>query len=389
MTTPWSSKTIPTAAPVAPGLAGPSKAMLGVAGLCAAAIAATGYLAFNYDRGSEGDDNPAAATSPADTDDSGDERSFAASDTTANSPGASDDMSTADMSADSDDPSSSGDASTGDASSGDASSRETDQSGTDSTSRDVDAGETANDADDEAAGRTDSDPANSGAEKTDTEKSDSETADSEKSGTEKTDSNGDSSDTDATKDESAAAVSPHEPQDDINDTTRRAIFSRGILFLRGEVPTQEAADTIVAKAIAVMGEDRVVVQYTINPEAELTGSAPFIVEDVVLFESGSNVINPQFEPILNFGIALLRQNERVVITVVGHTDSHGSTLANEQLAHARTAMVAQYWLDRGVPATQIEAVIKGESEPIADNSTPEGAQANRRVEFIISGILLD
>ena len=171
------------------------------------------------------------------------------------------------------------------------------------------------------------------------------------------------------------------------DQTRRALLSGGVVYLRGAVPSQDVADQIEAKAAAVLGPDRVVVEYVIDPAVELAPSAPLVVEDVVLFAYGSAEINPAFEPLLDLGIALMQQNENVVITVIGHTDSSGSASYNRKLAGDRTAMVAQYWLDRGIPIGQIQTISKGEAEPVADDSTPEGAQANRRTEFIITGLL--
>jgi outer membrane protein OmpA-like peptidoglycan-associated protein len=171
------------------------------------------------------------------------------------------------------------------------------------------------------------------------------------------------------------------------DPTRRAIMSGGIVYLRGAVPSQEVADAIQAKAAAVLGADRVVVEYVIDPTVELSRSAPLVVEDVILFEYGSASINPEFFPLLDLGIALMYQNPSVVITVVGHTDSDGSFEFNQRLSEARAAAVTKYWVANGVSEHQFESRSLGETQPVADESSEAGAQSNRRVEFIISGLL--
>lgn len=176
-----------------------------------------------------------------------------------------------------------------------------------------------------------------------------------------------------------------DPED--HDATRRAVFAGGTLYLQGSVPNAEIATTIATKAAQVPGVREVMIDYVIDPDVELAGSAPLVVEDVVLFGYNSAELNPAYTPILDMGIALMNLNENVVITVIGHTDTDGSTASNLALAEARAAMVTQYWLDRGIPASQIDADIRGESDPVADESTPEGAAANRRVEFIITGLL--
>ncbi len=171
------------------------------------------------------------------------------------------------------------------------------------------------------------------------------------------------------------------------DPTRRAVMSGGIVYLRGAVPSQEIADAIQAKAAAVLGADRVVVEYVIDPTVELSLSAPLVVEDVILFEYGSASINPQFFPLLDLGIALMYQTPSVVITVVGHTDSDGSSDFNQRLSEKRAAAVISYWVANGVAEHQFESISLGETQPAADDSSEAGAQSNRRVEFIISGLL--
>jgi len=168
---------------------------------------------------------------------------------------------------------------------------------------------------------------------------------------------------------------------------RRAVLSGGKLYLRGEIPAQQVADVIVERASAVVGADNVIDEYVINPDAPLPDSAPLYVEDLVLFAFGSSGINPAFAPLLELGTLLMSQNPAVVITVVSHTDAAGSEAFNLRLSQQRGETVRQYWLDRGTAPSQIVIDARGESSPIADNETPEGAQLNRRAEFIITGLL--
>ncbi|EIJ34640.1 OmpA family protein [Thiothrix nivea] len=73
------------------------------------------------------------------------------------------------------------------------------------------------------------------------------------------------------------------------------------------------------------------------------------------------------------------------ISVVGHTDSVGSDAYNQTLSEKRAASVANYLVSKGVPAAAIQASGRGESQPIADNSTKAGRAANRRVDVTASG----
>lgn len=176
------------------------------------------------------------------------------------------------------------------------------------------------------------------------------------------------------------------PQRDTG-TVRQAVLADGILYLRGSVPSEEFGAAIAQQAELVVGPGNVVNQYEVDPEAPAVDSAPLYVADTVLFPTGGVQINPAFLPLLDLGTTLLRINENVTITVVAHTDSAGGAGFNQRLSQARAEVVRQYWIDQGVDEGRVVAQGKGEAEPIADNSTQEGKQLNRRAEFIVTGIL--
>lgn len=191
-------------------------------------------------------------------------------------------------------------------------------------------------------------------------------------------------------DDSAEVEQPTAPSVDVDengDVVRRAVLSGGVLYLRGAVPTQEISDIIEGKAVAVLGDDRVVNEYEIDPSAPIPEDGEIYVEDLVLFPYGSTEINPAFAPLLDLGAALLLQNPQATLTVVAHTDADGPAVYNLRLSQDRADQVAAYWVSQGVNPDQVVAIGRGEEDPIATNDTPEGAQANRRAEFIVSGLL--
>ena len=71
------------------------------------------------------------------------------------------------------------------------------------------------------------------------------------------------------------------------------------------------------------------------------------------------------------------------IQVNGYTDSTGGDAHNQELSQRRANSVAQYLISQGVSSNRIVANGFGSSNPIASNATPEGRQANRRVEVRI------
>lgn len=71
------------------------------------------------------------------------------------------------------------------------------------------------------------------------------------------------------------------------------------------------------------------------------------------------------------------------LLLVGHTDSVGTSSYNQGLSERRSRAVAAYLMSRGVASTRIQTAGRGETEPIASNSTDAGRQQNRRVEVAI------
>lgn len=104
------------------------------------------------------------------------------------------------------------------------------------------------------------------------------------------------------------------------------------------------------------------------------------------FSSGSADMTAQAQEIIKKLEDVSGKAARIVVT--GHTDNvplSGSTYTdNWELASARAASVVRSITESGtMPGTDLVAVSKGESAPIADNATPEGRQKNRRIEIEI------
>lgn len=78
---------------------------------------------------------------------------------------------------------------------------------------------------------------------------------------------------------------------------------------------------------------------------------------------------------------ILRDCQSVQIEISGHTDSQGREIMNEQLSQARADAVLNAIMARRVLTSNLSAKGYGESEPIADNGTEAGREANRRIEF--------
>jgi outer membrane protein OmpA-like peptidoglycan-associated protein len=103
----------------------------------------------------------------------------------------------------------------------------------------------------------------------------------------------------------------------------------------------------------------------------------------IKFDSGSDKIKPESYGTLQEIANVLKENPGVRIKIVGHTDSDGNATSNLELSKRRSASVKQFLVNEfGIQGDRMETDGKGQSEPVAPNTTPEGKANNRRVEFI-------
>jgi outer membrane protein OmpA-like peptidoglycan-associated protein len=103
----------------------------------------------------------------------------------------------------------------------------------------------------------------------------------------------------------------------------------------------------------------------------------------ITFASNSSDLNAQFYNALDGVSMVLKEYEKTVIEVAGHTDSSGSDQYNQSLSQRRAQSVASYLSSHGVQGTRLMTVGAGESHPVASNDTEQGKAANRRVEMTI------
>lgn len=103
----------------------------------------------------------------------------------------------------------------------------------------------------------------------------------------------------------------------------------------------------------------------------------------ILFDSGSDNLKPESMGIIRQIYQVLQQDGSINLKIVGHTDADGSddtnmTLSKQRAEAVKNALVNVYQIDQSRLTTEG----KGESEPVADNTTADGKSQNRRVEFI-------
>ena len=108
-------------------------------------------------------------------------------------------------------------------------------------------------------------------------------------------------------------------------------------------------------------------------------------DERVLFDSGRSAIKSEGQIYIDRVVIILKDKTKSNVVVEGYTDNVGSAEMNLRLSEARAQSVRSALVKAGVDAKRISAKGFGLSNPVADNSTPEGRQINRRTEILVLG----
>jgi outer membrane protein OmpA-like peptidoglycan-associated protein len=106
----------------------------------------------------------------------------------------------------------------------------------------------------------------------------------------------------------------------------------------------------------------------------------------ITFQVDRSEIRPDFFGVLTSVSLVLKEYEKTIVQVAGHTDNTGSDAYNQTLSEKRAQAVGSYLQAQGEQQVRLLIVGFGETHPIADNSTPDGRAQNRRVEITLSPV---
>lgn len=118
------------------------------------------------------------------------------------------------------------------------------------------------------------------------------------------------------------------------------------------------------------------------PQIVTTARGPSLTIDDVLFDFEESSLRLEAESTVEKAAAYLKSNPERSALVEGHTDHSGDAEYNQDLSVARSESLKDALMSFGINENRIKTKGLGESNPVADNGTFEGRQANRRVEVI-------
>lgn len=143
----------------------------------------------------------------------------------------------------------------------------------------------------------------------------------------------------------------------------------------------------------VEAEPEVTREVVIAPTAATvttTVSEQISISAALLFGFDSDVLSDDAKAVVDERIEKFKGNAELTsdVSVIGHTDSTGSDTYNQGLSERRASSVAAYLeQNTNISDDKIDTEGRGESDPVADNSTSEGRAANRRVVINLEGTI--
>ncbi|MBT8412542.1 MAG: OmpA family protein [Octadecabacter sp.] len=123
-----------------------------------------------------------------------------------------------------------------------------------------------------------------------------------------------------------------------------------------------------------------------TPEECLAQIANVTESRKITFEPGSTAISGEAANVMDDIAEILQKCADLRVEIAGYTDSQGSEEGNLRLSQQRADAVLDALRVRRVPVSTFRSVGYGEADPIADNETETGREANRRIEFRLISI---
>jgi OOP family OmpA-OmpF porin len=172
-------------------------------------------------------------------------------------------------------------------------------------------------------------------------------------------------------------VSPDEVsvRGNTGNTMARAEISRLLIDKLGETANFTIDVEYVKKLDPVAGLPTA--EECLSQITELTGARK------ITFDPGSASIAADAQGLLDDIADILKLCANLRIQIAGYTDSQGREEMNQKLSQDRAQAVLDALRVRRIPVGSFEAIGFGEANPIADNDSEEGREANRRIEFTL------
>jgi outer membrane protein OmpA-like peptidoglycan-associated protein len=176
----------------------------------------------------------------------------------------------------------------------------------------------------------------------------------------------------------AGAVAGSLTGDDSRERRKRALIGAGVGALAGGAVGQYMDRQEAKLRAQLQGTGVSVTRVGNNITLNMPGN--------ITFKTDSADLQPSFFEVLNSVSIVLKEYDKTLLEVAGHTDNTGDDAYNQSLSERRASSVSQYLQSHGINGQRLIAVGGGEGHPVASNDSADGRQLNRRVELTLEPI---
>lgn len=168
-----------------------------------------------------------------------------------------------------------------------------------------------------------------------------------------------------------------------------AIFDVETITLSGNVPSEEAAQRLVALAIANSKfPDAEIVRFLgIEPNVPANVGVRVVELTSARFPESSAQILPPHAAELDRVATIMEALPNISVLVVGHADQRGSAENNFAISEERARAVVSYLVSVGIEPSRMSSRAVGEADLISLNDDAAALALNRRTEFVFYGLL--
>jgi OOP family OmpA-OmpF porin len=153
---------------------------------------------------------------------------------------------------------------------------------------------------------------------------------------------------------------------------------------RGEVVLDAPYEVAEVSRLGWVDSDTTTAEEVRAKHPRLLAIGPMAPDRFVLeFEAGTTELAPAELDRLESLIERARARPGGEIVVTGHTDRQGTVQANDKLSLERALALRALFIARGFPPERIEAVGRGEREPLVPTADEVPEPRNRRAEIVV------
>ena len=167
------------------------------------------------------------------------------------------------------------------------------------------------------------------------------------------------------------------------------IITPGAIRMSGSVPSETARAQLTILLTSISdGAVAITDDVTVNPSVPVGVAVRIVPLDAPAYTSGTYAIEAAHAASIDRIVRLLNAVEQASLLVVTHTDQAETPSDVLLLSIARVSAELAYLANAGIAADRLSSRAVGSTDPITTGTTPDALAANRRTDYVVSGLFV-